>query len=128
MATPYIINYLSGLTGFVFDKSVLNRIAEERGVALATSLSELTQKQRDLCLADELFVIYTGPKSTASSTNQHGSYTHIVGSQSMNDNKYIYNAMVKIYTTYGETAKLALIPDADGFMEWTNENTDMLCL
>ena len=128
MATPYIIDYLSGLTGFVFDKSVLNRIAEERGVALATSLSELTQGQRDLCLADELFTVYTGPKSTASNTNQHGSYTHVVGSQTANDNKYIYNAMVKIYTTYGETAKLALIPEVDGYVEWTNENTDMLCL
>ena len=128
MATTYIIEYLSGLTGFVFDKSVLNRIAEERGVAQATSLSELTQQQKDLCLADELFTIYIGPKSTASSTKQHGSFTNIVGSQTANDNKYIYNAMVNIYTTYGEIGKLALIPDANGYMEWTDENSDMLCL
>lgn len=71
MAQFDIITYLEGLTAFVFDKAVLTRIAMERDVSDITDFKSLTQKQKDLLLADLLFVIYTSPNYTASQTNQH---------------------------------------------------------
>ena len=75
MAQFDIIKYISSLTGFAVDKSVCERIAMERGVEDVTSISELEQKDKDLLLADLLYTIYISPNSSASLTQQHGSYT-----------------------------------------------------
>ena len=43
-----IIEYISGLTNFIFDKAVLNRIALDNEVADITEYSELTEEKRDM--------------------------------------------------------------------------------
>ena len=43
-----ILKYMSGLTAFVFDKDVLERIALERGVSEVESFTDLDFKTRDL--------------------------------------------------------------------------------
>ena len=43
-----IIRYMSGLTGFVFDKAVLERVALERGVAEVESYNDMDVRTRDL--------------------------------------------------------------------------------
>ena len=113
-----IIEYLSGLTGFVFDRAVLKRIAMDRGVYCVTSYGELEQKQKDLLLADLLFTVYISPNSSASLTKQHGAFSQTVGSQTINSKKEIYNAMVRIYSKYDDD-KLEEVEGLGGFLQWS---------
>lgn len=118
MAQFDIIKYLEGLTAYVFDKAVLNRIALERGVDGITDFNELTQQQKDLCYADLLFVIYVSPNYTASQTNQHGAYAQTVGSQRYDSKTDIYNIMVGLYKKWDDE-KLDII--TEGSIGWVNE-------
>ena len=61
-----ILQYMSGLTGFTFDKAVLTRIALDRGVSEVTDYEELTQRQKDLITADLLLTAYLSPTTWAS--------------------------------------------------------------
>lgn len=97
-----VIEYMSSLTGFVFDKPVLERIALERGVDEVTSLEELTQRDRDLLLADLLFIIYTSPTQSSSISKKHGSFSLTIGSQYISDKKNIYELMNKLYSKWGD--------------------------
>lgn len=123
MATFDIIEYLSGMTAFVFDKPVLNRIALERGIDGVTTYSELTQQQKDLCYADMLFVVYTSPNTTASYSASHGTFKKSVGSQTINDKQGIYNIMVSIYGKYSDE-KLSVVQEMQSNLEWINSSED----
>lgn len=112
-----IIRYLSGLTGFVFDKDVLWRIAIERGVSDVQDISEIDQKTKDLLFADLLFVIYMSPNSMASSSHKHGTFEQTVGSQTINDKQGIYKMMIALYKKYGDE-KLEIVPNASGNLVW----------
>lgn len=112
-----IIEYLSGLTGFVFDKAVLKRVAIERGVIGVREYSQISQQTRDLLLADLLLVVYLSPNSWASHTNQHGAYTVTVGSQTLNSKDSIYDMMMRIYKKYGD-AKMDSVPDTSANLMW----------
>lgn len=112
-----IIEYISSLTGFVVDKSVCKRIAIKRGVYNVTSYSELEQKDEDLLLADLLYTIYLSPNSSASSTQQHGSYTKTVGSQTINGMDRIYNTMLGIYKKYDDDM-LGVVEELNGYTQW----------
>lgn len=117
MAQFDIIKYISSLTGFAVDKSVCERIAMERGVEDVTSISELEQKDKDLLLADLLYTIYVSPNSSASLTQQHGSYTQTVGSQTINDKKEIYNTMIALYRKWNDD-KLEAVEAMGGGLQW----------
>lgn len=102
-----ILEYLSGLTSFVFDKAVLKRIALDRGVLSVTSYSELDDKTKDLLRADLLLAAYLSPNVWASYTHSHGSYSQTTGSQTIyiEEKERIYNMLRKIYSKYDD-AKL----------------------
>lgn len=102
-----ILEYLSGLTSFVFDKAVLKRIALDRGVLSVTSYSELDDKTKDLLRADLLLASYLSPNVWASYTHSHGSYSQTTGSQTIyiEEKERIYNMLRKIYAKYDD-AKL----------------------
>lgn len=102
MAQIDIIHYLEGLTAFVFDKAVLTRIAVDRAVIDITDTKQLTQQQKDLLLADLLYVIFTAPNYTASLTNQHGAYTQTIGSQRYDSKKDVYNIMIGLYKKWDD--------------------------
>ena len=123
MATFDIIEYLSGMTAFVFDKPVLKRIALERGLDGVTYYSDLTQQQKDLCYADMLFVVYTSPNTTASYSASHGTFKKSVGSQTINDKQGIYNIMVSIYGKYSDE-KLSVVQEMQSNLEWINSSED----
>lgn len=112
-----IIEYLSGLTGFVFDKAVLQRIALDRQV-LYSNPEELDAKTKDLLRADLLYTAYVSPNVWASSTNSHGSYTKTIGSQTIyqEDKERIYNIFMGIYRKY-EDEKLEEIDDSST-LQW----------
>lgn len=116
-----IIDYLSGLTAFVFDKSVLERIAYDRGVRFFDSYDLLEQKHKDLLLADLLFVAYTAPNLMASVSNSHGSFKQAVGNQQITDRDQIYSVMIQLYKKHGDE-KLQLVPEASGSLNWINED------
>ena len=112
-----IIDYLSGLTGFVFDKAVLQRIALDRQ-ALYSDPENLDAQTKDLLRADLLYTAYVSPLVWASSTNSHGSYTKTIGSQTIynEDKERIYNVFMGIYRKYNDE-KLEEIDDSST-LQW----------
>ena len=114
-----IIEYISGLTQFIFDKAVFKRIALDRGVSEVTSVNELTQKDKDLLRADLLYTAYLSPNIWASSTQSHGSYTKSIGGQTIHtaDKERLYNTFVNIYSKY-EDDKLEEIQQNDATLQW----------
>lgn len=117
-----IIDYLSGLTGFVFDIAVLKRVALDRGVLDVESYSALDDKKRELLRADLLYEAYMSPNVWASSTNSHGSYTKTIGPQTIySDTKEkIYNTILSIYKKY-EDPKLEEIVNSDGTVQFIDD-------
>lgn len=96
-----IIEYMAGMTNFVFDKVVLERIALDRGVRDVEDYSELTKENKDLILADLLYTAYTGPNVIANHSIQHGSFTKSVGAQTVNKDE-LYNIFMGIYRRYDD--------------------------
>lgn len=119
-----ILDYLSGLTNFVFDKSVLKRVAIDCGVIEVTSYADLTQEQRDRCKIELLETIVFGVYQTASTTNQHGSYTLTVGAQTVTSKalESIKSELRRLYTKYGDDEKLNTLNDSDGCVKWIEEH------
>ena len=105
-----ILQYMSGLTGFTFDKAVLVRIALDRGVAEVTDYDELTQRDKDLITADLLLTAYLSPTMWASFTQSHGSYKKGVGAQSMYNKEEILDWIRGIYEEY-EDPMIDQLPD-----------------
>lgn len=116
-----IIEYLSGITGFVFDKAVLNRIALDRGVQDVIAYEELDTKTKDLLRADLLYTAYLSPNVWASSTHSHGSYTNTIGSQTIyaEEKERLYNSFINIYRQY-EDEKLEEIESSSNSLQWLN--------
>lgn len=114
-----IIEYLSGLTGYVFDKAVLKRIALDRNVHEVKDYSELDKATRDLLFADLLYVAYISPNVWASSTQTHGSYTKSIGSQTTQtaDKERLFNQIVSIYQKYNDE-KLEEIEYSQSNLQW----------
>lgn len=114
-----ILDFISGLTGFVFDKSVLTRIALERDIVDVSSFGELDEKTIDLVKADLYYTAYLSPNVWASQTNSHGSYSRTTGSQTVyvSDKDRLYNAFTAIYKKYGD-AKLEEIASSQGNLQW----------
>jgi hypothetical protein len=114
-----IIEFLSGLTGYVFDKAVLKRIALERSVYDVKDYIELTTQDVDLLRADLLYTAYLSPNVWASSTNQHGSFARTVGSQTIyaSEREKLYNIFYNIYKKYNDE-KLEGLDNVGGTLEW----------
>lgn len=114
-----ILDYLSGLTAYVFDKSVLKRVAMERDVMSVTEIDELDTKTRDLLRADLLYAAYLSPNVWASYTNQHGSYSKSVGSQTIYvaEKERLYSTFMAIYKRYDDD-KCQEIEGSQGNLQW----------
>ena len=99
-----ILDFLSGLTGYVFDKSVLTRIAWERDVTDVTSYDELDARTIDLLRADLLYTAYLSPNTIAAHTNSHGSFSQTFGSQVINESEKdrLYQTFMAIYGKYDD--------------------------
>ena len=114
------LQYMSGLTGFTFDKAVLTRIALERGVDEVTEYDELTKRDRDLITADLLLTAYLSPTVWASFDQSHGSYKKGIGSQTMYNKEDIYNYLYNIYKLY-EDEKLEELVDNSAHVFFRND-------
>ena len=114
-----ILQYMSGLTGFTFDKAVLVRIALDRGVSEVTDYDELTQRDKDLITADLLLTAYLSPTIWASFTQSHGSYKKGVGSQTMHNKEEILDWIRGIYEKY-EDPMIDQLPDNSAHVFFRN--------
>ena len=114
-----IIEYLSGLTQFVFDKAVLKRIAYDRDVNDVSDYEELDDKKKELLRADLLFTAYYSPSVWASSSQSHGSYTKTIGQQTIyaSEKERLYNIFSNIYKKYDDP-KLEEIQNSDTTLQW----------
>lgn len=115
-----ILEYLSGMTNFVFDKAVLKRIALECEVAEVEAYVDLTDEDKDRCKIALLETIVYGPYQTASSTNQHGTYTLTVGAQTITSAalESIKSELRRLYKKYGEDDKSEALDSTDGEIKW----------
>lgn len=115
-----ILRYMSGLTGFTFDKAVLERIAFQRGVNEVTSYSQLTKRDEDLMTADLLLTAYLSPNVWASFDQSHGSYKKGIGSQTMYNKEEILDWLRGIYEEY-EDPMLDELPDNSAHVFFRND-------
>ena len=99
-----IIEYMSGLTSFTFDKAVLKSIALDRGVSHVSVYAELDTQTKDLRRADLLYAAYVSPNVWASYTHAHGSYSQTVASQTIyvEEKERLYNIFMGIYRKYDD--------------------------
>lgn len=116
-----ILDYLSGLTGFVFDKSVLSRVAHDNDVYTITDYEELTEEKKDRCKIDLLKTVLTSPNSTASVSMSHGNYTKSVGTQTITEavRQGVRNELKSLYQKYDMQEELSLIDY--GAIAWVEE-------
>ena len=114
-----IIEYLSGLTAYVFDKSILKRIALDRGVLNVDDCSELDEKTRDLLKADLYYTAYMSPNVWASSTHSHGSFTQTIGSQTVynEEKERLFKMFMNIYEKYDDKM-LSEVSASDSNLQW----------
>lgn len=114
-----IIEYLSGLTAYVFDKAVLKRIALDRDVLHIQDCSELDKKTKDLLKADLYYTAYISPNVWASSTHSHGSFSKTIGSQTIynEEKERLYSLFMSIYKQYDDKM-LYDIDLSDSNLQW----------
>lgn len=112
-----IIEYISGLTNFVFDKAILKRIAIEREVCDVKEYYDIDTRTKELILADLLYTAYLSPNTIASSTQTHGSFTKSIGSQTITntERELLYNRFYSIYKKWNDD-KLFELEDAT--LQW----------
>ena len=105
-----ILEYMEGLTGFIFPKAVLKRIALDRGVAQVTDYAVLTKRDKDLLTADLLLTAYLSPNIWASFNQEHGAFKKGVGSQTVYNKEDLLDFLRGIYEEY-EDPMLDKVPD-----------------
>lgn len=109
MAAFDIIEYMSGLTGFVLDERNLKTIALERGVSEVTEFSQLTQRDKDLLRADILLTVVLAGDNIPSFQRQHGQFSTSTGQQTIKSKDDIIDILRNIYGKYKDE-KLELVP------------------
>lgn len=114
-----IIEFVSGLTPFVFDKSTLKRVIFERGASEVESFDDLTVEQKELMKADLLYAVYTSPTIWASSSQKHGNFEMTIGSQTIyaNDKDKLFGIFSLIYKKY-DKEKYEEVKDLNSNLQW----------
>lgn len=112
-----ILDFISGLTGFFFDKAVLNNIALKRGVKEVTEYAQLDERIIELMRADCLYVAYCSPNTMASHTHSHGSFSKSIGHQTIQDKESLYNIILGIYRKYDDPMA-EVLEGKDDTLQW----------
>lgn len=117
MAAFDIIEYMGSLVGYPVSEASLERIARERGLTEVSDWTEISRRQRNLVIADILFVLFTSPSNTGSVTKSHGDFTLTVGGVILTDKSDMYDLMMKLYNN-PDNELYELLDDVGG-CEWT---------
>lgn len=97
-----IVRWLGNKLGYDIPKATLEGIVMERGCDGITDFADLTQKDKDLMIADAAFYIYTCPNQTSSISQSHGDYTYSRGAQILTDKRHLYELMMSLYRKWGD--------------------------
>lgn len=119
-----IIDFLSGLTCYVFDLSVLRRVSYECGVNAVSSYAELTEDVVLQCKCRLLETLLSAPYQTASQSNKHGDWQVQTGSQTLTQTNIaeIKMELRRLYALLGETDKQEALDTGDATLDWINEH------
>lgn len=115
-----IITYMSNMTGFTFERTALEQIAMNRGVSEINDFVELTTRQKNLILADMLFIIFTSYSNTGSTSKQHGDYSVTIGAKIITDKTDIYKLMTALYQN-PDSELGEVLSSYQGGVQWINE-------
>lgn len=118
-----IIEYISGLTRFTFDRAHLQRIAYDCGVAEITDYADMTEELRDKCEIELLKLVVYGPYSTSSFKDKHGDFERQMGSEE------ITSAMLeqakarlrRLLNKYDMDDDVEELDSSGGTLQWINE-------
>jgi hypothetical protein len=111
---------MSDMTGYTFRRGALERIARERGTINAESIDEISTRQKNLMLADMLFVVLTSPDSTSSITKQHGDYSTTIGSMKITEKDDIRELMNALYNN-PDSELNQILTSYQGGVRWVQE-------
>lgn len=117
------IEYLSGLTTYVFDKSLLKRIAHENVLYDIDSYEEVSEEQADRCKVALYEAIYFSPYSTGGFTQKHGDFSVQVGQQVVTSatRDLIGEELRRLYKKLGETDKEETLDASGASLGWIND-------
>lgn len=117
MAEFNIVKWLKNRIGYDVSTEKVEIIVMERGLQNVTDYTELTQKDKDLLLADVLFLLLTSATQTASKSWQSGSESRSIGAQMLTGKAQFYDMMYGIYKTYDDP-KLNIAESLGGGAQW----------
>lgn len=92
-----IISYLGSLVTYPIPEKAIMRIAQERGVMTCADWTDLSRRDRNLCLADILMLMFTAPNNTGTKTKSHGDQTITVGGIQLYNKSELYSLMMSLY-------------------------------
>lgn len=119
MADFNIVKWMSGRVGYDIPVATLENIVLERGLSDVSDFADLTEKDKDLTLADLLFFMWSSPTQTASVTKSHGDFTLTKGSQMLTDKNNIYKTLMGLYRKWGDP-KADILDDSEGECAWVD--------
>lgn len=119
MSNLSIINYMAGLTGFILEEDVLLRIAHDRHISEDTQPCDLSQRDKDLLLADILFTVLCSPSELPSRSRQHGQFSETIGKQAIGNRQMLYDTMLRLYGKWND-GRLAFL--SGGGLRWIDES------
>lgn len=111
-----VLDWLKASERYTFEESTLVKIAAERGCDIEADAfdAEITQRQRDLMLADIIFTaVLLSPSNTASLSQSHNGYQKTIGQEQDTYRKDKLKFALAIYRKYNdEKAELleAVVP------------------
>lgn len=117
MAEFNIVKWLKNRIGYEIPTEKTEVIILERGLQNVTDYSELTQKDKDLLLADVLFLLLTSATQTASKSWSSGGTSMSIGAQMLTGKSEFYNMMMGIYKKYDDP-KLSIAETLGGGVQW----------
>lgn len=117
MAEFDIVKWLKNRVGYELSTDKIEGVLLERGLQGVTEYGELSQQDKDLLLADVLFLLLTSPTQTASKSWTSGGASMSVGAQSLTGKSEFYNMMIGIYQKYDDP-KLDVAESLGGGVQW----------
>lgn len=110
MAAYYTIeNWLSGMVDFDVPQATLVAILYNNGVSSGTPMSETTEKQRDLCLADLLMWLSSSSVSSSGEYISDGGWSHQKSAKQVVDRNGLIKRAQELYAKWdSDKAKTAV--------------------
>lgn len=111
-----VLDWLKASERYTFEDGTFEKIAAERGCDIEADAfdAEITQRQRDLMLADIIFTaVLLSPSNTASLSQSHNGYQKVIGQEQDTYRKDKLKFALAIYKKYDdEKAELleAVVP------------------